>query len=451
MDMSRRQFDGMPVKTSGREPEPRGERRFHSQIGLMLEAVRRQTFVDWPLPFVDPDSLAKAGFFYLKTKDHVQCVFCNGIVGFWDEGGEPEVEHRKHFSTCPFMTGGVTGNVPAVASPETDEGRLYQLLNQYYASKVAHTRPPLPATYQADSTRVPCDGQAAFPHLSTPMSRLRTFAEWPKDTTGVEAEMLSEAGFFYTGMSDFTQCFHCGGGLFAWRRGDNPLTDHEHFYPFCNFIRMQRKESGGAEHSSAKPGAQQRHRTLGKEEAELLLHHPMAKRVLELGLPRASVKEALKLRLETRGVLCKSVTEALELVFDYDERQRQMAAKELVRDGLQQPEPEEQETSNNATPAESAMEVETKEHFLPPTPPPEQSGQPTASEYARLQQEVQALQQQVLCEERRLTCRECGKERVAVVFQPCSHLHLCANCARPRDSCITCGSIARGTLRPIIG
>lgn len=62
--------------------------------------------------------------------------------------------------------------------------------------------------------------------------------------------------------------------------------------------------------------------------------------MLELGLPRASVREALKLRLETRGVLCKSVTEALELVFDYDERQRQMAAKELVRDGLQQPEPD---------------------------------------------------------------------------------------------------------------
>lgn len=64
--------------------------------------------------------------------------------------------------------------------------------------------------------------------------------------------------------------------------------------------------------------------------------------MLELGLPRASVREALKLRLETRGVLCKSASEALELVFDYDEKQRQMDVKELVRDGLQQPEPEEQ-------------------------------------------------------------------------------------------------------------
>lgn len=36
----------------------------------------------------------------------------------------------------------------------------------------------------------------------------------------------------------------------------------------------------------------------------------------------------------------------------------------------------------------SRLQVETKEHSLPPTPPPEQSGgQATASEYARLRQE----------------------------------------------------------------
>lgn len=64
--------------------------------------------------------------------------------------------------------------------------------------------------------------------------------------------------------------------------------------------------------------------------------------MLDLGLQHTSVREALKQRLETRGVLCKSVTEALELVFDYDERQRKVAAKESVHDGLQQPKSEEQ-------------------------------------------------------------------------------------------------------------
>lgn len=52
------------------------------------------------------------------------------------------------------------------------------------------------------------------------------------------------------------------------------------------------------------------------------------------------MKGALKLCLEERGVLCKTVTEALELVFDYDEREKQMFKKEHVCDGLQQPKPE---------------------------------------------------------------------------------------------------------------
>lgn len=55
-----------------------------------------------------------------------------------------------------------------------------------------------------------------------------------------------------------------------------------------------------------------------------------------------SVREALKLYLETRGVLCKTVTEALELVFDYDERQRQTSSRETVHDGIALPQPEPQ-------------------------------------------------------------------------------------------------------------
>lgn len=127
--------------------EPRLERRFHSLTGLLMETTRRQTFVDWKVTFIDREKLARAGFFYLKTKDHVQCAFCRGIVGYWDDGDDPEKEHKKHFPTCPFVQGTATGNVPAIATPDTDEGRLYQLLNQFYAYKIANTRPARPSAY----------------------------------------------------------------------------------------------------------------------------------------------------------------------------------------------------------------------------------------------------------------------------------------------------------------
>lgn len=41
-----------------------------------------------------------------------------------------------------------------------------------------------------------------------------------------------------------------------------------------------------------------------------------------MGLSPASMKGALKLRLEKSGVMCRTVTEAMELVFDFEEEQR---------------------------------------------------------------------------------------------------------------------------------
>lgn len=63
---------------------------------------------------------------------------------------------------------------------------------------------------------------------------------------------------------------------------------------------------------------------------------------------------------------------------------------------------------------------------------------------------VQVLRQQLTEEEGRLSCRVCGRERAAVIFLPCSHLHLCADCARGRDNCSSCGAVVRGTIKPII-
>ncbi|XP_045136593.1 baculoviral IAP repeat-containing protein 3-like [Portunus trituberculatus] len=447
------QFDGLPVmKTPARAPEPRGERRFHSLKGLLLESVRRQTFVDWHVDFMDQDKLAQAGFFYLRTMDHVQCAFCRGIVGFWDEGDQPETEHKKHFPNCPFVTGVATGNIPADADPNTDEGQLYKMLNEFYAYKMANTRPSLPSAYQTDSMRVLDSPTIAYPHLNTSVSRLRTFSRWPKETR-VDAEKLSDAGFFYTGLSDFVQCFHCGGGLFAWRAKDDPFANHARYYPHCSFIRMAHNVPNGAE-MNGEANTLERPLTLSKTEAEMLLHHPSPQRLVTLGLSSVSVRETFKLCVEQRGFLCAMVTEALELVFDYDEKERQKQPKNQCHDGLPVPPSEPQEPSQEpaAGTSEASMEVEeTKEPFFPPTPPPEHNGQSKLSDYSKLLQEVQALRQAVQVEERRLQCRMCGKEQVAVVFQPCSHLHLCADCARPRDSCITCGSVVRGTLRPIIG
>lgn len=437
--MSDQMANAHNMRTQSRPLELRRERRFHSLADVMYESVRRQTFTNWKLSFIDPDLLARAGFFYLRTHDHVQCAFCQGVVGYWDPGDQPFEEHRRHFSTCRFVSGMPTGNVPAL-HPADDTGLVYRLLDEYHQFRVSSTRPTGNNLY-SDSVQ-PDSGQLSYPQFNTDAARKQTFRNWPA-SVGVPSNALVEAGFFYTGLSDWVQCFHCGGGLFAWREGDDPAADHARYYPWCPFIRTRAVCEKGPAHrawgDSQPPPPVIRPIDLTSQEENLLLAHPLAKRVVEMGLLPSSVKAALKAKLERTGRFCLEVTEALEVVFDYDESRRSSRAG-LQRDcavpmeDVPTPEvgPASQITQAAAVSEETRMEELRRRH-------------------QRLQQEVMDLQRRLEEEQRRLVCRICKESPAEVVLQPCSHFHLCATCARPLDTCPTCSTAIRGTLRPIIG
>jgi baculoviral IAP repeat-containing protein 2/3 len=68
------------------------------------EATRLKTFKKWPIPhIVSPESLARAGFYYLNTGDTTKCAFCKGVVRAWEVGDDPDREHKRHFEDCPFV------------------------------------------------------------------------------------------------------------------------------------------------------------------------------------------------------------------------------------------------------------------------------------------------------------------------------------------------------------
>lgn len=217
-----------------------------------------------------------------------------------------------------------------------------------------------PASF-TDATQADA-GQMSYPQFNTENSRRQTFREWPQGS-GLAPETLVAAGFFYTGLSDWVQCFHCGGGLFAWRRNDDPAADHARYYPWCPFIRTVTGKA--REHwpwgDNMPPPAVIRPIDLSRQEEDLLLAHPLSKvsppaagpapkvfprrpthrvaadteeahlgnaasfpqqRLVEMGLTPGSVKAALRGRLERTGRFCLEVSEALELVFDYEENKR---------------------------------------------------------------------------------------------------------------------------------
>lgn len=58
----------------------------------------------WPVPeIVSPESLARAGFYFLQHSDKTKCAFCDGVVGSWEAGDDPDREHKRHFPACPFV------------------------------------------------------------------------------------------------------------------------------------------------------------------------------------------------------------------------------------------------------------------------------------------------------------------------------------------------------------
>lgn len=51
--------------------------------------------------------------------------------------------------------------------------------------------------------------------------------------------LLARFMFFvlcYPGINDLCRCFSCDGGLQRWEAGDDPWTEHAHWFPHCRFV-----------------------------------------------------------------------------------------------------------------------------------------------------------------------------------------------------------------------
>ena len=154
---------------------------------MRREGERLRTFLNWPADApVTSGDLARAGFFYLGSGDKVQCYCCGGVLRYWVQGDTPSVDHKRYFPTCGFMLGGDVGNVPLVVvppppgSPDSVDGQLVSQLQRMTVDDQAVT------------------GHAVYPEMEAEDARLTTFHNWPPGAS-VQPDVLSRAGFFYTG------------------------------------------------------------------------------------------------------------------------------------------------------------------------------------------------------------------------------------------------------------
>lgn len=196
---------------------------------LMHEAVRLQSFENWPVShIVTPENLARAGFYYLKERDKTKCAFCDGIVVAWEVGDDPDHEHKRHFPRCSFVQSVINPRLErlVLGEPANGNNRNTPLSNLSIISQnnlqelgINTHRGPKKSKY------------------ATLESRLRTFASWPDDLIQTP-DALAQAGFYYEGSGDQVRCFHCDGGLRHWDPQDDPWTEHARWFPKCAYVQL---------------------------------------------------------------------------------------------------------------------------------------------------------------------------------------------------------------------
>ena len=68
--------------------------------------------------------------------------------------------------------------------------------------------------------------------------RLESFYHWPgyKDDNIPKAEILADAGFYFTGLNDCVQCLTCDVALSGWEAGEDPWIRHCQNSPSCSHL-----------------------------------------------------------------------------------------------------------------------------------------------------------------------------------------------------------------------
>ncbi|GAB6032527.1 Baculoviral IAP repeat containing [Chamberlinius hualienensis] len=223
---------------------------------LNKESERVKTFKEWPVSFLRPEDMARAGFAYLKQDDNVQCVYCYKTVFGWEASDVPLFEHKKHNPQCAFIRGESCGNVSIedeLRGMASKPLKTSQIINEYdYINSPSLNfeteRQPAPEAWlrrgNTDNSfqqHLEAANQAPdHPLYIARETRRKSYKNWPSDTFQ-DIERLVDAGFFYTGLTDRVKCFQCGVIIKNWESNDDPWELHARWFPNCRYIKLHKK------------------------------------------------------------------------------------------------------------------------------------------------------------------------------------------------------------------
>ncbi|RLU20221.1 hypothetical protein DMN91_006828 [Ooceraea biroi] len=206
-----------------------------------FESVRLQSYKDWPCPWMKPERLAAAGFYYTGESDKVKCFECSVEICQWQRDDNPMVDHHRWSGKCRFVRNVPCGNVPIGADPTTipaPSPKGKDVCGPYGMVYMPFSGPDHDLDFE-ETMKFNLNSIGAvrpkYPEYASYDARLRTFETWPISMRQDKAELAS-AGFYYTGNSDQTLCYHCGGGLKNWEPNDEPWQQHAAWFKHCPYL-----------------------------------------------------------------------------------------------------------------------------------------------------------------------------------------------------------------------
>ncbi|KAI0447660.1 hypothetical protein F4803DRAFT_499025 [Xylaria telfairii] len=207
--------------------------------------------LSWPHKRLDPETFARAGFYFAPTPDYPDntvCFLCCKNMGGWEEDDNPFVEHLRLSPHCGWAV---------VAGIETGLGDY--ALDDPTSSQMIEARK---ATF---GDRWPHDGKRG----------------WKCKT-----KQLVDAGWKYTPTmesDDMATCTYCQLALDGWEPKDNPMDEHYRRSPECPFFILinqykaaapKKKGRGKAARSSKAQRLSTQSVATAASDATSLLEHP---------------------------------------------------------------------------------------------------------------------------------------------------------------------------------
>ncbi|XP_052607676.1 baculoviral IAP repeat-containing protein 3 isoform X1 [Peromyscus californicus insignis] len=438
-------------------------------FAMNTEKARLLTYQTWPLSFLSPADLARAGFYYIGPGDRVACFACGGKLSNWEPKDDAMSEHRRHFPSCPFLK---------------DRS---QSASRYTVSNVS---------------------------MQTQEARVRTFFNWPSSAL-VPPQQLASAGFYYTGHSDDVKCFCCDGGLRCWESGDDPWVEHAKWFPRCEYlIRIKGQEfvdhvQAGYPHlleqllsTSDTPEDENQDSPIvhfgpgESSEDAVMMSTAVVRAALEMGFSRSLVRQTIQRHILATGDTYRTVGDLVIGLLDAEdeirEEQKEQAAEETESDDLtlirknkmvlfqhltsvtpildcllraraiteqecdavkQKPQTLQARTLIETVLAKGNTAAASFRNSLQDSDPVlyqdlfvrQDFRRPPTDDIAALPMEEQLRKLQ---EER--TCKVCMDREVSIVFIPCGHLVVCKDCAPSLRKCPICRGAIKGTVRTFL-